>query len=292
MKAWSYIVAAGVIFGLGGPGTKFLIGQGLDPVFLTGVIFALAAAASLTLHKRFGGLPAKGWWWALLIGMVSGSGPAIFFNLGFQRLPVSITTVLISSGPIFTAVAAHYLGAADRFTILKGLGLLLSIGGVFLLAGTPAAAGSLAGIALTMTGAVLSGLSGPFVKRLAMSYRPSTTLAPMMTGAGLLGITIIAATRTWQTPTVAQWGWILALAITLAIAFLAILGANELAPASQASLFAYIIPLVGVLIGVLAFDEPVGWRLILGSFLVLGGVVLVGFKTEVREDQEDGMPVS
>ena len=114
----------------------------------------------------------------------------------------------------------------------------------------------------------------------------------MMTGAGLLGITAIAATRTWQTPTVAQWGWILALGITLAIAFRAILGANELAPASQASLFAYIIPLVGVLIGVLVFDEPVGWRLILGGFLVLGGVVLVGFRTEVREDQEDGMPVS
>ena len=292
MKAWSYIVAAGFIFGLGGPGTKFLIGQGLDPVFLTGVIFALAAAASLALYKRFDGLPAKGWWWAMLMGMVSGSGPAIFFNLGFQRLPVSITTVLISSGPIFTAVAAHYLGAADRFTIVKGLGLLLSIGGVFLLAGTPAAAGSLAGIALTMTGAALAGLSGPFVKRLAMFYRPSTTLAPMMTGAGLLGITAIAATRTWQTPTVAQWGWILALGITLAIAFRAILGANELAPASQASLFAYILPLVGVLIGVLVFDEPVGWRLILGGFLVLGGVVLVGFRTEVREDQEDGMPVS
>ncbi|HJU51081.1 MAG TPA: DMT family transporter [Acidimicrobiia bacterium] len=292
MKAWTYIVAAGIIFGLGGPGTKLLIGQGLDPVFLTGVIFALAAAASLTLHRRFGGLPAKGWWWAIAIGMVSGSGPAVFFNLGFQRLPVSITTVLISSGPIFTAVAAHYLGTSDRFTIVKAFGLLLSIIGVFLLAGTPAAAGSLIGIALTMTGAALSGLSGPFVKRLAMAYEPATTLAPMMTGAGLLGIAIIVATRNWQAPTVFQWGLILALAVTLAIAFLAVLGANELAPASQASLFAYIIPLVGVLVGVLAFDEPVGWRLILGSFLVLGGVILVGFRTEVPEDQEDGMPVS
>jgi drug/metabolite transporter (DMT)-like permease len=292
VKAWSYIVAAGIIFGLGGPGTKFLIGQGLDPVFLTGVIFAIAATAALVLHRRFGPLPARGWWWAMLIGMVSGSGPAIFFNLGFQRLPVSITTVLISSGPIFTAVAAHYLGAADRFTLLKALGLFLSIGGVFLLAGSPAAAGSLQGIALTMTGAAVSGLSGPFVKRLAMFYGPATTLAPMMTGAGILGIATIAATRTWQAPTISQWGLILALAITLAMAFLSVLGANQLAPASQASLFAYIIPLVGVLLGVLAFDEAVGWRLITGSFLVLGGVVLVGFTTEVREAKEDGMPVS
>jgi drug/metabolite transporter (DMT)-like permease len=71
---------------------------------------------------------------------------------------------------------------------------------------------------------------------------------------------------------------ILALAITLAVAFFAVLGANEIAPASQASLFAYIIPLVGVLVGVLAFGEPFGWRLIAGSLLVLGGVVLVSLK--------------
>ena len=290
MKAWSYIVAAGVIFGLGGPGTKWLIGQGLDPVFLTGVIFALAAAASLAVHTRFGGIPAKGWGRAMLMGMLSGSGPALFFNLGFQRLPVSITTVLISSGPIFTAATAHYLEASDRFTVVKCGGLILSIGGVSLLAGAPATSGSVAGIVLTLTGAALSGASLPFVKRLAMVYPPATTLAPMMTGAGLLGVATIAATQSWQTPTTGQWGLILALGVTLALAFLAVLGANELAPASQASLFAYIIPLVGVIVGVLAFDEPVGWRLILGSFLVMGGVVLVGYRTRVPEDM-DGMPV-
>ncbi|HEY3427446.1 MAG TPA: DMT family transporter, partial [Acidimicrobiia bacterium] len=244
MKAWSYILTAGILFGLGGPGTKWLIGQGLDPIFLTGSIFALAAAGSLLVHRRRGGIPARGWWWAMAMGMVSGSGPAIFFNLGFQRLPVSITTLLISSGPVFTAVTAHFLERSDRFTSVKALGLLLSIGGVFLLAGAPAAPGSLAGIVLTLTGAALSGSSLPFVKRMAMIYPPAATLAPMLTGAGVLGIAMVAATGSWEAPSGGEWGLILALAITLAVAFFAVLGANELAPASQASLFAYIIPLV------------------------------------------------
>jgi drug/metabolite transporter (DMT)-like permease len=278
MKAWSYILTAGILFGLGGPGTKWLIGRGLDPIFLTGAIFALAAGVSLLVHRRMGGIPARGWWWAMVMGMASGSGPAIFFNLGFQRLPVSITTLLISSGPVFTAVTAHFLERSDRFTSVTAMGLLLSIAGVFLLAGTPSGSGSAAGIALTLTGAALSGSSLPFVKRLAMIYPPATTLAPMMTGAALLGIATIAATGSWEAPSPGQWGLILALAITLAVAFFAVLGANEIAPASQASLFAYIIPLVGVLVGVLAFGEPFGWRLIAGSFLVLGGVVLVGLK--------------
>ncbi|HJQ95926.1 MAG TPA: DMT family transporter [Acidimicrobiia bacterium] len=278
MKAWSYILTAGILFGLGGPGTKWLIGQGLDPIFLTGSIFALAAAGSLLFHRRRGGIPARGWWWAMAMGMVSGSGPAIFFNLGFQRLPVSITTLLISSGPVFTAVTAHFLERSDRFTGVKALGLLLSIGGVFLLAGAPAAPGSIAGIALTLTGAALSGSSLPFVKRMAMTYPPAATLAPMLTGAGVLGIAMIAATGSWEAPSGGEWGLILSLAITLAVAFFAVLGANELAPASQASLFAYIIPLVGVLVGVVAFGERVGWRLIAGSSLVLSGVILVGLK--------------
>lgn len=276
MKAWSYILTAGILFGLGGPGTKWLIGQGLDPIFLTGSIFALAAAGSLLVHRRHGGIPARGWWWAMAMGMVSGSGPAIFFNLGFQRLPVSITTLLISSGPLFTAVTAHFLERSDRFTSVKALGLLLSIGGVFLLAGAPAASGSIAGIAFTLTGAALSGSSLPFVKRMAMIYPPAATLAPMLTGAGVLGIAMVAATGSWEAPSSGEWGLILALAITLAVAFFAVLGANELAPASQASLFAYIIPLVGVLVGVVAFGEPIGWRLIAGSSLVLSGVILVG----------------
>jgi drug/metabolite transporter (DMT)-like permease len=278
VKAWSYILTAGVLLGLGGPGTKWLIGRGLDPIFLTGVIFALAAGVSLLVHGRRERISGRGWWWAMAMGMVSGSGPAIFFNLGFQRLPVSITTLLISSGPVFTAITAHFLEKSDRFTRATAMGLLLCIGGVFLLAGSPSGSGSAAGIALTLTGAALSGSSLPFVKRMSMIHPPATTLAPMMTGGGLLGMSVLAATRSWEAPSPGQWGLILALAITLAIAFLAVLRANEIAPASQASLFAYIIPLVGVLVGVLAFGEPVGWRLIAGSFLVLGGVVLVGLK--------------
>ncbi|MGH8958223.1 MAG: DMT family transporter [Acidimicrobiia bacterium] len=278
MKAWLYIVAAGVIFGLGGPGTKWLINEGLDPIFLTGVIFAIAAVACLLVHRFSGGVSVRGWLWAMGLGMVSGSGPAIFFNLGFQRLPVSITTILISSGPIFTAFTAHFLGSSDRFSTIKALGLSLSVGGVVLLVGTPAGSGSVAGIVLTLIGAALSGATLPFVKRMAMIHSPATTLAPMMSGAGLLGLATIAAAGKWQSPDPGQWTMILALAATLALAFFSVLGANQLAPASQASLFAYIIPLVGVLLGVTAFGEEIGWRLVLGSLLVLGGVLLVGLQ--------------
>ncbi|MGH8925148.1 MAG: DMT family transporter, partial [Acidimicrobiia bacterium] len=205
--------------------------------------------ACLMAHLAFGRAPARAWLWAMGLGMVSGSGPAIFFNLGFQRLPVSITTILISSGPIFTSVMAHFLGGSDRFTIVKALGLSMSVGGVVLLAGTSNGSGSVAGVILTLIGAALSGLSLPFLKRMAMRYPSASTLAPMMIGAGLLGIAAIAATGSWEAPNPGQWALILALGVTLALAFFAILRANQLAPASQASLFAYIIPLVGVLLG-------------------------------------------
>ena len=160
MKAWLYIATTGVVFGIGGPATKYLIDQGLDPIFLTGVIFAVTALAAIPIHFRFGGAPRRAWLMALVLGLANAVGPAMLFNLGFQRLPVSVNTVLISLGPIFTAVTAHFLARNDRFSAQKGVGLILGLFGVALLAGfTGSAEVSMAGIAISMTGALLQGVS-------------------------------------------------------------------------------------------------------------------------------------
>jgi drug/metabolite transporter (DMT)-like permease len=283
VKPWILIIAAGVIFGVGGPGTKWLIEQGLDPIFLTGIVFSIAALVSLGFHRRSGGLPARGWRQAMVLGVLSGSGPAIFFNLGFQRLPASVTTLLIATGPVFTAITAHFVTAGDRFTALKAGGFTLSIAGVGLLGANSSGATSLLGIVLTLSGAALSGVSLPFVKTLSTVYRPATTLGPLMLGAGAMGLLAIGFSGSWESPEPSEWALIVALGVTLAVAFFTILAANELAPPSQVSLFAYVIPVVGVVLGVLVLNEPFGWRLVAGGVLILLGVTAVGRENRARK---------
>ena len=42
-------------------------------------------------------------------GVFSSLGPSLIFNVGFDRLPAGINTLLISLGPIFTAIVAHFV---------------------------------------------------------------------------------------------------------------------------------------------------------------------------------------
>ncbi len=290
MKAWLYIATTGVVFGIGGPASKYLIDQGLDPIFLTGVIFAISALAALPIHLRLGGAPRRAWLWALGLGAVNAIGPAMLFNLGFQRLPVSVNTVLISLGPIFTAVTAHFLAHDDRFSTRKAIGLTLGLLGVALLTGiTGGGEISATGIVLTVTGALLQGVSFLGVKRLADEYRPLSTLAPMMIGAGLFGLVIVAATNSWASPDGTQWLLMAVLGVSGTLAFGAILAANEIAPASQTALFAYVIPVMGVMAGVLFFRERFGWRLALGAALVMTGLVLVGQQRPESSESEQSL---
>lgn len=291
MRAWLYIITTGIIFSIGGPTTKYLIDQGLDPIFLTGLIFAVTAVASAPIHRRAGGASARAWRWALGLGALNASGPAILFNLGFQRLPVSINTVLISLGPIFTVLTAHFFSTSERFTTLKALGLSMSVVGVALLTGfSPGGFDSATGIALSVGGAALQGTSLWLVKRMSLVYRPATTLTPMMIGAALLGGITILGAGVWERPEAGQWAVIVALGVSGVLAFGAILAANEIAPASQTALFGYLIPLIGVSIGVLFFDEPFGPALALGGLLVIGGVVVVG--KQGRREMPIAVPIN
>ena len=69
-----------------------------------------------------------------LLGLFSSLGPSLIFNVGFDRLPAGINTLLISLGPIFTAIVAHFVFADERFNLLKALGLIAAYGGVIVLA--------------------------------------------------------------------------------------------------------------------------------------------------------------
>ncbi len=265
------------MFGVGGLATKYMLDNGLDPVFGTATMMTITALTSIPIYLRAGGVDGRGWRMALLAGALNAGSPALLFNFGFERLPASINTLIISLGPVFTAITAHLVSRDDRFTTAKVVGLMSSVAGVGFLAGSLTSA-PLSGLVFPLVGAALTGAALLLVKRLATIYRPAATLTPMMTGAALVGLALTALLNRWQAPTGETWLILIALGTTGVVAFGAVLAASEIAPASQTALSGYLIPLVGVIGGVLLFNEPFGWRLALGAVLILGGVILVGLQ--------------
>jgi drug/metabolite transporter (DMT)-like permease len=282
VNPWVYIVFAGVMFGTGGLVTEWLLDQGADPLALTAVLFVAGVLTALGMRRRFPRPASGAWRTGVILGVLTASGPALLFNLGFDHLPASINTLLISLSPLFTAIAAHFLSHDDRFTRAKLVGLSLSLAGVALLVGAPAEDGSgnpLLGIALTFTGAMIQGVAAIWVKKTAERYGATSVLVPMMTGAATfaLAASIVAGHPPLPSAfTATQWAILIVMGSTGVFTFLAVLKANELAPASKAALTGYLVPVIGMLGGVLLLGEPLSALLVFGGLLVIAGVALVG----------------
>lgn len=294
---WVYIIFTGVMFGIGGLVTEWLLDEGGDPLAITAVAFTTTAVTVFFFSRRLPRRQPGSWRTGITIGILNAVGPALLFNLGFSHLPASINTLIISLGPVFTAITAHLVSVGDRFSGTKALGLLLSLAGVAVLAGAPAEAGPgkpLLGIAFSLTGALLQGISAVWVKRMAERFSPQSSLFPMMVGAAV--VALVTSTIAGHPPlpsafTAAQWVILIVMGSTGALTFLSLLKANQMALASKAALLAYVVPLIGVVGGVVILGEPFGALLVIGGLLVVGGVVLVGRSPEGQMASE-GYPHS
>ena len=120
---WGFVAFTGVSFGAGGLLVKKFTNDGIDAFtvtwvpFLFGGILALAHGI-VTKQLRRSAVPS-----GVLLGFFASLGPSLVFNIGFDRLPAGINTLLISLGPIFTAIVAHFVLADERFNLLKALDL-------------------------------------------------------------------------------------------------------------------------------------------------------------------------
>jgi transporter family protein len=134
-------------------------------------------------------------------------------------------------------------------------------------------------VILSLAGAVMQGVSAVWVKKMAERYRPESAIAPMMVGAALLAVAASIVAGHPPVPsafTPMQWVILIVFGSTGVFTFLAVLKANELAPASRAALTGYLVPVVGVVGGVILLGEPFSVLLLIGGLLVIAGVVLVG----------------
>jgi drug/metabolite transporter (DMT)-like permease len=278
VKTWFLIVLTGFLFGSLGLCTKYLTNRGVDPIICASVPYTLSAVIALARHRRTSPAP---WREGLAMGAVNAAIPALMFNFGFSHLPASVVTLILSLAPIFTALTAHIAFHDDRFSRFKVAGLALSFGGVAFLAGAPAGTGTRSALALAVTffGAIISGSSLVWVRRMAIGHDRLAVLAPMQVGAAI--VTVIASAVVgrpiWNSGADQTELAILAvMGIGTLAAFFTILKASESAPASRVGLMGYIVPLVGVGGGVLVLGEPLTANLAVGGLLVLAGVSLVG----------------
>lgn len=252
----------------------------LGPLFLAELRLVLAAATLLAWAWMTGRQVsfAGGWRSYLVIGAVNSAAPFALFAYAAVRLPASYSAVLNATSPLFGALFAA-LWLNERLTPRRVAGALAGMTGVALLVGFgPVALDAkviLAALA-AIGGACCYALAVVYTRLRASGIEPFAVAVGSQVGAALV---LSPALAPWPgaglfTPGVVASVLALAVACT---AFAYVLYFRLIADvgAARALTVTFLIPVFGVLWGVLFLGEPLSWFMLAGGALVIGATWLV-----------------
>ena len=202
-----------------------------------------------------------------------------------QRVPSGIAAVMMATIPVFMALSEIIFLRTQRLTVRLALALLIGIGGVAVLmsrslnlGGAPIdRVGALALIVASMSWSVASSLA----RKLPLP--PSKVMssgAQMLAGGMFLALTAAALGefRSFHPWTVSRAAWLSLLYLIVAgsiIGFTAYVWLIHHQSPTKVGTYAYVNPVVAVLVGYFLGGEALGLRTILGTLFVLISVVVI-----------------
>ena len=229
-------------------------------------------------HRRGQPLP---WGTIWLMGLIGVAMYYLVFNLAMVYVSASQGALVQSSIPAMTALVA-VLWLRERASPLRWLGIAMSVGGVLIVfsGGAEDSAQSMLGNFLMFASVVCWALYTAFAKRVADLDSLVMTAAVTGTGSLLLlplsGYEVVMAHLAGEgLPALPLIGWVELLylgCIASGMAYLLYNASLRHLDASEVGVYTNLIPIVGVLTGVVVLGEPLSMRAILGGLVVMLGV--------------------
>tara|TARA_A100001388_G_C28748282_1_gene490732 strand:- start:503 stop:1444 length:942 start_codon:yes stop_codon:yes gene_type:complete len=290
--SWGMAWSVGRILALGLPP---MTGAWLRYV-LTMVLFYAWFAGRALKGKQVNWLPSgrQTWRTLTLIAITGVLGYQLFFMNGMRFTAAGDASLIITFNPVFTVLlAAPMLG--QQITRRMFLGLFCGFIGVAVVTGWSPNTDipfedRILGDFMILLAALCWAMTTNNTKRM-MEQRngeQEATTLEIVVWYSLIGtvlLTPLAAWETWQygipEPTENDWYAIIylaAISTVLAYYWFAI-GVEKLGATAAAS-YIFLMPVFGVLGGVLLLDEKLGWTLFLGFILIVMGVRMVQRESE------------
>ncbi len=252
----------------------------LGPALLMEARLGLAAATLALIAAAVGRLPKVWGRWRqfLFIGTVNAAIPFSLIAAAEIHLTASLAAILNSTTVMFTAVvAAVWMG--DPLTPRKVAGIVLGTVGVAVLVGWDPV--ELSGAVLLSVGAMLAaslsyGVGAVYVKRTFVGVPPLAMAIGQLTGGAVVLSPLAAATVPGESPPAAVVLSVLGLALlSTALAYLLYFRLiSNVGPTSTVTV-TLLVPVFGLLFGVLLLDEPFGPGTLAGLAIILSSVALV-----------------
>ena len=281
-------IALGTVYLIWGS-TYLGIKYGLEtmPPFLMGSLRFLAAGGVLYLlairqGDTTGDRPRTSQWLAALaIGgalLVGGNGGVI---LAEQYVPTGVVALFVATAPLWMAIIDRVI-FGRRLPPLVIVGLVIGFGGVAFLIGSPGSGHiNLFGAALALAAPLCWASGSVFTRHVKLPVRPLVAASMEMLWAGVLFGMLSLVTGElgrvhWQGISRTSW-----LALLYLIVFGSLIGFSAYvwllrsAPLSLVSTYAYVNPVVAVVLGAIFIGEALTPRVVIAGSIILAAVALI-----------------
>jgi drug/metabolite transporter (DMT)-like permease len=296
---WKTLLAFGIIYFVWGS-TYLAIRVGVrevPPFLLAAMRFSVAGLVLCAWTTARGERWPRGREWASALLLAT-----LIFVLDYgllfwseQRVPSGIAAVMLAMIPVFMALSEIIFLRTQKLTFRLGVALLIGIAGVGVLVSRSLNLGGApidpAGAVALIVASITWSIASIFTRKLPLpSSKMVSSGVQMLLGGLLLAVVagLLGESRNFHPASVSRGVWFALLYLIVAgsiIGFTAYLWLIHHESPTKVGTYAYVNPVVAVLVGYFLGGEPIGLRTMLGTVFVLVSVVVI---TTTRERKPAG----
>ena len=277
----------------------------VQPITITLIRSLISVVMLLILLRLAGGyLPRtfKDWWPFFLLALVNQAAPFALSSWAQIYIEGGLASIYLAIMPLFTVVLAAIFTTDEKLTFWKGVGVTIGLIGIVVLIGPAAFEGIGINIIaqLAVIGSALMYAIGAVYARFVYPLQPPelkgwalrlriVTAQFVMAIIMLIPFSFLLEDPLAIRPSAQTWWLLVFLGIGVTgLATVTYFFLIEELGAGTAAMTIYIIPIAGVITGILVLSEPFRWQMAVALVLILGGIAItnLGNRTAPKISQK------
>jgi drug/metabolite transporter (DMT)-like permease len=275
-KVWTALWAVYIIWGSTYLGIA-VAGDTIPPLFAVSTRFVFAGSIMAGIVLWRGGslrIGRRELGWCVVIGcLLPGANAVLFF--AERDVPTGVASLIIASVPLWVVLLRLGAGERMRGATLAGVGV--GFAGVAVLL-RPSGAATTQGVLLCLLSAVMWAVGSFVAARVRGPEHPFTTTTYEMLAGGLVMLPVAVATTDFGSfsPSAGSIvAWFYLVAIGSVVGYTAYTWLLHHAPLATVSTYAYVNPVVAIILGVLFRNESLTVQILIGAAIVVASVAVV-----------------
>lgn len=256
----------------------------IHPSLFTSLRFLVALVSLLIfllINKISLKIDFKNLFFIFIISLVDVYIPQILISTGVKYVSSGLTSLILSSSPIFTFIFAHILLKDEKINFNKILFVLIGFLGVFIIFYKEVIQNDefiLLGLILIILASISYGFGVILLKKISLSVSVILTCFYLILFGFLISIPYVLTIKNLNLREI-KISSILSLiyvgTVLQSFAYTFFISSIRKFGASKTSFVGYIIPIFGVLYGVLFLKEKVTVNILIGGFLIILSVYFI-----------------